>query len=179
MPVDNRTDARGGAPNDEAEDADLDPGIFREAMSRVGASVHIVTTAGPGGRIGVTVSAVTSVSDRPPLVLVCLNRTSRSHAVFAANPVFCVNTLSAADTALADLFAGKGGASMDERFSAAAWLTLATGAPALERARASLDCRVERIVEAGSHAVFFGRVEAVRVGGLTPPLFYVDRAYRS
>lgn len=164
----------------EGEPADmLDPGMFREAMSRVGASVHIVTSVGPAGRLGVTASAVASVSDSPPIVLVCVNRSSRAYAGFRANPVFCVNTLSADDIPLADLFAGRGGLAMDERFEAAEWLTLATGAPALERARASLDCRVERIVEAGSHSVFFGRVEAVRVGGLSPPLFHVDRVYKT
>lgn len=171
--------ALAGELTDDVEMEGLDPGIFREAMSRVGASVHIVTSVGPAGRIGVTASAVTSVSDRPPIVLVCINRTSRAYPAFRANPVFCVNTLSADDIPLADLFAGRGNVPMDERFDRAEWLTLATGAPALERARASLDCRVQQIVEAGSHTVFFGRVEAVRVGGLTPPLFYVDRVYKT
>ena len=50
---------------------------FREAMSRLGAAVHVVTTAGPGGKTGFTATAVCSVSDAPPTISVCLNRRSQ------------------------------------------------------------------------------------------------------
>ena len=59
---------------------------FVDAMSRVASTVHIVTTDGPGGRVGATVSAMTSVSaDTPmPTLLVCLNRAVRFRtAVFS------------------------------------------------------------------------------------------------
>ena len=54
-----------------------EPAVFREAMSRLGAAVHIVTTSGKAGRAGFTATAVASVSDSPPTVLVCLNRKSQ------------------------------------------------------------------------------------------------------
>src|ERR1700674_3446868 len=66
---------------------------FREAMSRLGAAVHVVTTDGPGGKGGFTATAVCALSDAPPMLLVCLNRRSRSTGPFHANGVFCVNTL--------------------------------------------------------------------------------------
>src|SRR6266850_752518 len=53
-----------------------EPGAFREAMSRLGAAVHVITTAGPGGKTGATATAVCSVSDTPPTLLVCINRRS-------------------------------------------------------------------------------------------------------
>ncbi|WP_198511682.1 flavin reductase, partial [Bacillus subtilis] len=46
---------------------------FRNAMSRLGAAVNIITTEGPAGRAGFTASAVCSVTDSPPTLLVCLN----------------------------------------------------------------------------------------------------------
>ena len=69
--------------------------LFRDAMARLGAAVHIITTAGPGGKSGFTATAVCSVSDQPATLLVCLNRGSVSAPILAENGVFCVNTLAA------------------------------------------------------------------------------------
>ena len=71
----------------------VEPGVFREAMSRLGAAVHVITTAGPGGKAGATATAVCSVSDAPPTLLMCLNRRSQTNPAVVENGVFCVNTL--------------------------------------------------------------------------------------
>lgn len=155
----------------------VDPATYREAMSRLVAPVHVVTTAGPAGRCGLTASAVTSVSDNPPTVLVCVNRRSQTNAAFRVNGVFCVNTLQSTHAALAEAFAGRTGLAMEARFALAPFLTLATGAPVLESARASFDCRIVEMLEQGSHTVFFGRVEAVRTGAREGGLVYLDRHY--
>src|ERR1044072_4391863 len=73
----------------------VEAGPFREAMSRLGAAVHVITTAGPGGKSGAPATAVTSVSDAPPPLLVCLNRRSQTCPIVVENGVFCVNTLGA------------------------------------------------------------------------------------
>src|ERR1700728_327934 len=95
----------------------VEPQAFREAMSRLGAAVHIVTTAGIGGKTGFTATAVCSVSDTPPTLLVCLNRKSQGGPILRENKVFCVNTLGADCEAIADVFAGRTGAVMAERFA--------------------------------------------------------------
>src|SRR6516164_3844539 len=59
----------------------VEPVLFREGMSRLGAAVHVITTAGPGGQAGATATAVCSVSDAPPMLLVCLNRRSQTTPV--------------------------------------------------------------------------------------------------
>ena len=87
----------------------VEPAAFREAMSRLGAAVHVVTTAGPGGKTGATATAVCSVSDAPPTLLVCLNRRSQTNPVVVENGVFCVNTLGAGGAEIADMFAGRTG----------------------------------------------------------------------
>jgi flavin reductase len=74
---------------------------FREAMSRLGAAVHVVTTAGAAGKSGFTATAVCSVTDQPAMLLVCLNRRSASAPLLAQNGVFCVNTLGAGEEAVA------------------------------------------------------------------------------
>ena len=155
----------------------VDPAMFREAMSRLVAPVHVVTTTGAGGSCGLTASAVTSVSDRPPIVLVCVNRKSLTNAAFKQNGIFCINTLEGSQQGLAEAFAGRTGLSMPERFALGSWVTLATGAPVLESARASFDCRLTEVVEQGSHSVLFGVVEAVRVGSHDSALVYLDRSY--
>ncbi|EOC0465833.1 flavin reductase, partial [Cronobacter sakazakii] len=92
---------------------------FRDAMSRLGAAVNIVTTDGPAGMAGFTASAVCSVTDSPPTLLVCLNRNASVWPVFQANGQLCVNTLAAGHEALSGLFGGK--TPMEERFAAARW----------------------------------------------------------
>jgi flavin reductase len=151
---------------------------FREAMSRLGAAVHIVTTAGPAGKTGFTATAVCSVSDQPAMLLVCLNRRSNSAPLLSQNGVFCINTLGAAESNLADMFAGRSGVQLEARFSVGEWLTLKTGSPVLASAVVAFDCRTIEIKAVASHNVIFGAVHAVRLGPSGPALVYHDRAYK-
>ena len=156
----------------------VEPLAFREAMSRLGAAVHVVTSAGLAGKTGFTATAVCSVSDQPAMLLVCLNRRSNSAPVLAQNGVFCVNALGAAEEKLADLFAGKSGVHLHERFSVGDWITLKTGSPVLASAVVAFDCRTIETKAMASHNVVFGAVEAVRLGPGGPALVYHDRAYK-
>ena len=156
----------------------IEPAAFREAMSRLGAAVHVVTTVGLAGKTGFTATAVCSVSDRPAMLLVCLNRRSTSAPLLAQNGVFCVNTLGAGEEKLADLFAGRSGAQLTERFSLGEWTTLKTGAPVLASAIVAFDCRAVETKAMASHNVVFGTVEAVRIGRTGPVLVYHERAYK-
>lgn len=152
---------------------------YREAMSRIAGAVHVVASDGPAGAGGATMTAVVSVTDAPPTVLVCLNRNGRFNAIVRGNGVFSVNTLVAGDEAVANVFAGVGGVEHADRFAHGSWTRGEVGVPVLEGARAVLECRVGEISDVGSHTVIFGRVEAVRVGEHRPALLYVDRSYRA
>jgi flavin reductase (DIM6/NTAB) family NADH-FMN oxidoreductase RutF len=158
--------------------ATVDPAIFREAMSRLGAAVHVVTTAGVAGKTGFTATAMCSVSDAPPTLLVCINRKSTGGPLMRENGVFCVNTLGADAEKLADMFAGRTGAQMEQRFALGTWGALTTGAPVLSDAVVALDCRVIEVKAVASHYVIFGAVEAVQMGASGPALVYHDRAYK-
>ncbi len=66
---------------------------FRDAMASLGAAVNIVTTDGTEGRCGITATAVCSVTDTPPTLMVCVNRNSAMNAVFQKNlPPVCKRT---------------------------------------------------------------------------------------
>src|SRR5437868_4646546 len=111
-----------------------DAKLFREAMSRLGAAVHVITTAGPGGKTGATATAVCSVSDAPPTLLMCLNRKSQTDPVVQANGVFCINTLAHGGAEIADIFSGRTGVQGAERFAVGEWMVLSTGSPVLASA---------------------------------------------
>jgi len=147
-------------------------------MSRLGAAVHVVTSAGPAGTTGFTATAVSSVSDQPATLLVCLNRRSNSAPLLSANGVFCVNTLRAGADEVANVFAGRTGVTMAERFNTGAWTELSTGAPALTDAVVAFDCRVIEIKAVASHNVIFGAIQAIHMGPAGPALVYHDRAYK-
>jgi flavin reductase len=152
---------------------------FRDAMARLGAAVNIITTDGEAGRGGITATAVCSVTDDPATLLVCLNRTSPRSALFLANGVLCVNTLSAAQEGVSNAFSAPSDkADMASRFAAGTWGMLATGAPVLEGAAASFDCRITEVMEQGTHSVVFASVEAVRFADMQAGcLMYYARGY--
>jgi flavin reductase (DIM6/NTAB) family NADH-FMN oxidoreductase RutF len=158
--------------------ATVEAKMFRDGMAQVGAAVHIVTTDGPGGKAGFTATAVCSVSDCPPILLVCLNRKSRSSPILQKNRVYCVNTLSGGGEPVAEVFAGRTGVIKDERFVTGMWSTLKTGAPVLQTAVVAFDCRVVEIRPMGSHNVIFGAVVDMRLNRATPALVYHNRAYK-
>jgi len=150
---------------------------YRDAMARLGAAVNIITTDGPAGRAGFTASAVCSVTDDPPTLLVCLNRSASVYPAFDANGVLCVNVLAAGQEALSALFGGK--TPMEQRFGGGAWQALSTGAPVLDGAAVSFDCRVVQRTAVGTHDVLFCEVDAIRTGDSARGLIYFDRRYHT
>jgi flavin reductase len=153
--------------------------LFREAMSRVAEQVHIIATDGAAGLAGATATAVASVSDAPPSLLVCLNRASGTLARIEANGRFSVNVLSAGQTDIAQIFAGATLLQGAERFRPEDGWALEGGTPRLGGALAAFLCRVTEAKPLGSHVVVFGLVESVLVGGEQSPLLYHRRDYRT
>jgi flavin reductase (NADH) len=137
---------------------------FRNAMARLTSGVAIATTDGPAGRCGLTVSAVCPVTDDPPTMLVCINRDSATHDVFAANGRVCINLLAAEHEGLARHFAGATEVDMAERFAWDIWDS-AAGLPALRDALAGLAGTVVQRMVHGTHSVMFVELEQVRLGG--------------
>jgi flavin reductase len=154
-----------------------EPKHFREAMSRLPAAVHIVTTDGPAGLGGITASAVSSISIEPPMMLFCINKSSASVVRLIDNRVFCINTLASTDQELSDVFAGRTAHKLEERFEHGAWTRLVTGAPVLATALVAFDCRLIEAKEVATHVVMIGIAEAVEIAAEGETLMYAQRKY--
>ena len=147
---------------------------FIGAMRHVAATVTVVTTDGPVGRMGATVSAFTSLSADPPSVLVCLRSDSRIAAAVRGNGVFCVNVLPEDAVTVARAFAGVFDDDQADRFGGLD-VTLTEAGPILPRATA-FSCRLNRTVEHGSHAICIGDVTGISNAG-EKPLTYMSGTF--
>ncbi|WP_371228107.1 4-hydroxyphenylacetate 3-monooxygenase, reductase component [Pseudomonas sp. QE6] len=150
---------------------------FRNAMAQLPAAVNIITSNGPGGRCGITASAVCSVTDSPPTVLVCINRNSASHDVFRDNGYLCVNVLRGEQEELARHFAGMTRVPMEERFAWDLWDSACPEAPVLRDALVTLGGRISECKQVGSHSVMFVELDQVAVREQGDSLVYFNRLF--
>lgn len=155
----------------------IDASRYRSGMAQLAAAVTLVTSDGPAGRAGFTASAVTSVTDDPATLLVCMKRKGTAAPRVLANGVLCVNVLSAEQKELSTLF-GTSTHGGEDRFDGVAWGRLVTGSPALQGAVAAFDCRIANILDVGTHSVLFCEVLDMVEGPTVTPLLYFRRAYR-
>src|SRR5882724_5764997 len=117
-------------------------GRFLLGMSHAACTVNVVTTDGPAGSHGVTVSAMVSVSaDNPqPTLQVCIHHRSAVAAAVLENRVFCVNVLRDDQAHISDNFAGRSGARGAAKFDCTEWTTQLTGAPRVLDSLVAFDC---------------------------------------
>lgn len=155
----------------------IDSNRLRAIMRKWASGVSLVTTR-HGDRIhGMTVSSFASLSLDPPLVLVSLERTTRTHQMVTESETFAVAILAADQRELSDRFAGLTPDDMD-RFEDVDYTAAASGSPIPEGCLAFMECRVTAIHDAGTHSVFIGEVltgEVLRDG---TPLLYFNQSYR-
>jgi len=151
----------------------VDAEAFRAALSRWASGVAIVTSRAGDHVHGMTVSAFSSVSLVPPLVLVCADKSSNTLGVIDAGGCFAVNVLAAGQEALSNRFASK----QDEhrRFEGLETRRGETGAPLLPGALVALDCRVVAAHDAGDHVIYVGEVASAELGEGEPLLHYAGR----
>lgn len=152
---------------------------FLEGMSRAAASVSVVTTGGPAGRGGVTVSAMTSISAEgdKPTMLTCLNATSSALPLVLENGCFCINVLRTGQTDISDVFSSRLPAPGGDKFNAVETEVMVTGAPRIMAALVSFDCRLISAERIGTHHICIGAVEAVVSAPEGEPLLYGMRRY--
>jgi flavin reductase (DIM6/NTAB) family NADH-FMN oxidoreductase RutF len=144
--------------------------VFRQALGHFASGVTIVTTAAENGeKRGITVSAFSSVSLDPPLVLICIDKRASIHEHLRKGDWFAVNVLSAEQEHLSRHFAAK--VEID-RFVGIDLVECVSGCPLIAGAVMSLECRVVEMYEGGDHTIFIGVVESASVAGGEPLLYY-------
>ena len=147
----------------------VDPAQFRQLLGRFATGVTVLTTRDARGRpIGMTASAVASVSLEPPLLLVAVSRTNDMHAALQAAAHFILNVLAADQEAISRRFA----ADDLERFDGIGYRESRHGLPVLDGVLASIECDKHAEVAGGDHTVFFGLVTAGSVTERSPLLYY-------
>ena len=160
-----------------AGECSVDPSAFRDAMARFPSGVAIVTTHDEDGTpYGFTASSFCSVSLDPPLVLVCLARSSRSYPVFARNQRFAISILRSSHVDIAQRFASK---VISDRFGPGGFVRTYRGSIVLEEALAIVECSVDSRYLAGDHAIMVGAVDQVFLAEQGRPVVYFDRRFRA
>jgi len=158
----------GAAVGQRAEQPSCDPARFREVMGSFATGVAIVTTTAGDGPHGMTVNSLTSVSLRPPLLLVCLTRGSRTAAAVMERGEFVVNILGTHQEPLSDAFARR----QEDHFEDLEVQTTREGLPVLHAAVGHLVCRVSESHDGGDHHIVVGEVARVASVEGTPLIFH-------
>jgi len=142
---------------------------FRTALSRFISGVTVVTARGEDDLpVGITVSAFTSVSLEPPLVLACIDKRASLHSCLTEGRHFAVNILAHDQEHLSRRFASKD----QDRFDGAGYREGLDGVPLLEGALAFIECRVVHVYPAGDHTIVVGEVESTSVADHKPLAYY-------
>jgi flavin reductase ActVB len=147
----------------------IDRDLFRAVLGRFASGITVVTARDAQGTPhGMTVSAFSSLSLDPPLVLVCVGNEATMAPVMASTETFAVNMLAESQEALSRRFAGK----IDDRFAGVGYSDSDSGDPVLDDVLASLQCRVVARHPAGDHIIVVGRVEQGSAHDGKPLLYY-------
>jgi len=164
------------AQNKPMQPAIDDRQAFVDAMSCTANNVCIVASDGPGGRCGLTISSMVSVSAEPPMLLICVNRKSLAHNVILANGSFSLMALSASQQELADDFSGRSKRGQNYIFNPKEWHNNGVENPVLRSANAIFECKTTRPVATGTHTLFIAEVlhSSCNSGA---PLLYSSRRY--
>jgi flavin reductase (DIM6/NTAB) family NADH-FMN oxidoreductase RutF len=152
----------------------IDDAGFKLAMSHFASGVTIVTTEHEGRRYGMTVASFASLSLHPPLVLVCVEKSVKTHDAIIAAQKFGVSILANDQTAVSNRFASRS----EDKFADTDVTDGALGVPLITGALTTLECRVREQLPGGDHTIFVGEVaESETREGL--PLLYFRSAYHN
>ena len=151
----------------------IDDAQFKLAMSHFASGVTIVTTEHDGKPFGMTVAAFSSLSLHPPLILICIEKTVKTHDAIAGAGKFGVSILSSKQGDVSNRFASRA----EDKFAGTEIVTGELGVPLIAGAITRLDCRVTERLEGGDHTIFVGEVvDANTEEG--EPLVYFRSGYR-
>ncbi|MCC6928037.1 MAG: flavin reductase family protein [Gemmatimonadaceae bacterium] len=148
----------------------LDSDLFRSVLGRFASGVTVVTTRDAAGHDhGMTVSAFTSLSLSPPLILVCIDRHASIYQPLREAEWIAVNVLSASQEALSRRFSRT---EAEARFDGIGFSRSRRGAPVLDDVLAVLECHVTARHDEGDHTILVAEVEDANARDERPLLYY-------
>ncbi|MFD0029454.1 flavin reductase family protein [Streptomyces sp. NPDC127172] len=150
------------------------PHDFRDVIGHFASGITVVSARHDGRLWGTTVSAVSSLSLEPPMLVVCMNRQSVTAQAITFSRTFAVNILSETQVATAERFARKGG----DKFADVPFSGDPDGPPLLDGSLAILECRVVQEVSGGTHSVFLSEVDRARACEGSPLAYFRGRMGR-
>jgi flavin reductase (DIM6/NTAB) family NADH-FMN oxidoreductase RutF len=151
----------------------IDDAGFKLAMSHFASGVTIVTTEHEGRRFGMTVASFASLSLHPPLVLVCIEKSVKTHDAIIAAQKFGVSILASDQATISNRFASRS----DDKFADTDITEGTLGVPLITGALTTLECRLREQLPGGDHTIFVGEVADFETReGL--PLLYFRSGYR-
>jgi flavin reductase (DIM6/NTAB) family NADH-FMN oxidoreductase RutF len=146
----------------------VDDAQFKLAMSHFASGVTIVTTEAEGKPYGMTVAAFSSLSLHPPLVLVCIEKSVKTHEAIASARKFGVSILSEKQADLSNRFASR----VEDKFSGVETQRGETGVPLIAGALTGIECELREQFAGGDHSIFVGEVVAITTTEGAPLLYY-------
>jgi len=149
----------------------LDGDLFRDVIGHFASGVTVITADGDDGPLGTTASAVSSLSLEPPMLLVCLDRRSRTGTAIAERGRFAVNILGDGQGDLALHFASKG----TDKFAGVEVRTGPQGEPLLAQSLAQLECEVAETASGGTHTIFLAEVRTAQAQPGAPLTYFRGR----
>jgi 4-nitrophenol 2-monooxygenase / 4-nitrocatechol 4-monooxygenase, reductase component len=150
----------------------IDDATFKLAMSHFASGVTVVTTEHEGKQYGMTVASFASLSLRPPLVLVCIEKSVKTHDAIAAARKFGVSILAVDQAEISTRFASR----RDDKFEGIDVQRGPDGVPLIAGALTTLECRLHAQLPGGDHSIFIGEVTDVQTSEGVP-LVYFRSAY--
>ncbi|WP_040507304.1 flavin reductase family protein [Gluconobacter morbifer] len=141
---------------------------FRRAMSHFATGVAVVTAKGSEGEQGATISALTSVSLDPLLLLICLHRGSSTYRAIAEAGTFGLSILNNSHKDVAMLFASRTG----DKFASEVIERAEDGTVFVRDALVKMHCELVETFQGGTHALFMARPTSITVDSEQAPLLY-------
>lgn len=162
---------------DSVKSSDALKADFCSGMRRLAAGVCVISTKVEGRRYAMTASSVTSLSDEPASLLVCVNQEATMYSLLSMGQPFVVNVLSQAQQQISNICAARDAG--EERFSSGDWQQNEQGLPYLADAQATFFCQVDSDdMQYGTHRIVVGRIQKTQIHeGEASPLVYVDGRY--
>lgn len=136
--------------------------------------VTVVTTVDEDGKPrGLAANSYASISLDPPLVLVCVQKTSSTYPALFRSEHFGINILSNEQHDTVRTFASK----TPDKFANLDWHTGPNGVPLIDGSAASLEAEIKERFQAKTHTIFVGRVRHAEVADVDPMIYKSGRFF--